>query len=1651
MGGAQSTDTGDGSLWSLDFSNAESYLIEWDIEDLTTAFNLYFYTLGAVPPRRLNREQFSKVFDATKFDGLTMPKFDSFDSADKGTVFALEPLVLLALFCKGEHVDKSSFIFTAFDLNDDKSMSKDEITILVQCVVMALNSYGIVKMELLIADVMKMVDQTFGDAPINPDDALSDQVFQNADKNDDGVIDMDEFADWCATNLYVTTLVEGFDAFRTASYTLAGRPLDAIAVDKPVDVEAATGLVPSPTAKSPKPRVTIKMPNDTNMFRNSSVPDIKSPKTTRGLRKTKSFREQGKSFRNTDNVMDVMFAQMGGAYNSHNEMAKAVSVIAAKYRAHQAFAMVAEMKKNKSKVQDLLADAQNDAERAATEVKSIESQIASPVTSDEKKADLTVELEGKVQHKENMRRKSVQLERELHLHEMAEQAQDEAVEAINDYEQILDEITELAPEDTISSNEQQSVEKVEDQNEKDILDEEEKQNPVRKLSAARKKEMEAVKKTEELGEKAKAAEENASKTTDGLLELQTRLASTRRASVAKSLEDQIAQMTGSIENKRKQSAMLKGYSGLEQQADRVNNEAEKMAKEQAKLKQELAQAKAAQEEAERQNVLRQEERLKNLRPEVRELVRVKEYIEFLQGDVYTKRQESEEFLGKLRENLENLDSELVFGDKPKYQVKMEIMQHQGLVKFEKRKCKDLDETLDLCVSFKTATSKEEAAEAELAPLIEQQAKSTKDDGDAFYVIQEKVTTQVEELRGWHEQRVELAALLKAFKVSETMASVRAKLFSVMAEKREFVDALAAALGAGNSNDDEEVQQLKEAVGQLDSIIEMKHVTLTGMDATRLQTAERFEEMSGRIAVLDDECEDVDTQIFLAQKEPVDKDKDKEKFKQERLKQLKDTLKEKSAETTVLKQKAKPLSHVNNHLTQFYNKPAGRNVVKIARIAPRRPRHPGVVSDECAANGARIASKAAADATQLGVEAQAAAHHSEWLFNSCCTVAGRDVRIVSTKAQIRRRFQLQADITQAGAELVAEANAAIAALGLGVDANMAEPQRLISPRKSGSRPQRAIHGNSEKIPAHKIKRTFAADADDTPINELNVEMSTLKTHYIDIGDRTQDCFKLLKIFQRFDRHRDGSVVVKDLKRMLERGDRDLLDLLQVPTRVLNAGYFRDPIKLLKELFASMVNLEEDSEPVSFALFKQSFENYWLKISRQHSSLVLQATFKCRRAMTTVFLMRQANFRKLLEEKKAEEDAQQKLAAESMQCCERRRAARKELNKRKNQKALEERLIREAEERKAAETQRKQKEMLAKLERRQVEQQKEAERARSAAARTNALERRNSLAKLVQIRQSTEIDQFEEEKVDNFVYEDDEVGGHSIENTGGEVQVSRMPKRKVKADMTEEELLALREARLDRNEQTISLLANLRANSVQPRFKTRKGKEPGQSKNGPDAGTSWLLHMKRHAKCSSSTSIGGSVTELGAQLSVPQIPTAPTGPSMSQTPRHQRSHAQFTIRNRGKSASPRGRNHRNLHSAPPSRQVLPTGQNPFIRQQYPPTIPAPGTHAQSTQSLSLQPKLTRKARPNSAVYSHTKKGYRMKVQGSTQDLGIVQEQGFPPAQNNNAAQYSPGFCDQESLVLPQIPTRRLMKMPSFGQGMAKRPYPLAPPIDAVPLKQ
>jgi len=430
------------------------------------------------------------------------------------------------------------------------------------------------------------------------------------------------------------------------------------------------------------------------------------------------------------------------------------------------------------------------------------------------------------------------------------------------------------------------------------------------------------------------------------------------------------------------------------------------------------------------------------------------------------------------------------------------------------------------------------------------------------------------------------------------------------------------------------------------------------------------------------------------------------------------------------------------------------------------------------------------------------------------------------------------------------------------------------------------------------------------------------------------------------------------------------------------------------------------------------------------------------MTVVFLMRQEKFRRILAEEKARDDAERKLAATKVQTCERARAARKERNRRIYQINLEKRIKQEAEDRKKAEQERKNAEMRAELERRRMAQEKEAERARMAALRASAIQqRRTSLVKIIQERQNAEEEQVEE-KEDEYVYED----------TGddNDVRVSRMPKRKLKSDMTEEERLVLREARLERNEQTMSLLANLRANSVQPRFKTRKGKEPGQSKDGPDAGTSWLLHMKNHAKCSSTMSVAGSVTELGAQLSVPQIPTPPGGPFASQTPRHQRSHAQFSIRsgNRAKSASPRGRNHRNIHSAPASRQVEHIGQNPFLRRGNPPLNLPPGAHAQSTQPISV-PKHMKKVRPSSAVYSHGKAGYRRKMQGSAAQLGVVQEQTSQPMQNNNSYPALAG-ADHQPLILPHIATRTMMRMPSFGHGMAKRPYPVAPPIDALPLK-
>jgi len=629
--------------------------------------------------------------------------------------------------------------------------------------------------------------------------------------------------------------------------------------------------------------------------------------------------------------------------------------------------------------------------------------------------------------------------------------------------------------------------------------------------------------------------------------------------------------------------------------------------------------------------------------------------------------------------------------------------------------------------------------------------------------------------------------------------------------------------------------------------------------------------------------------------------------------------------------------------------------------------------------------------------------------------------VHAAAQTRRRFQLQANAKLWGAEMIAEAGAAVEALGLGIDTNDPLPQRWISPRK-GTRSKGArlsidsLSSEEDEIPAHKIKRQFATDAEDTPLAALNEDLNELQTHYVDVGGLTQQHFKLLKMFQRFDRKRDGTFAIRDLSRMVNRGDKDLLDLLQVPERLKLAGFGQDPESELMQLFSD-VDLEEDEDSMQFVEFQGCFEKYWYNLRMTKAALIIQSMFHTRKAYNFMHAEKTERFRLMTILLKEKRDADRAHAALVIQNSQRLKTAQQKAENRRLElqqgKAIEEQK-QEAIRQKKEEQQRANAILMAQLESRRQEAEKKKVDANKAAM----LARRASINKVVERR--TSIVQASSPTLSS---ESDHPPVEDHLNVDAKIPFGYMPKRKMKVLMSDEEMQALKNARTERNEATIMLLAELRGSNVQPRFRTRPGKEPGQAKGAPDAGTSWLLHMKKHAKNSSTTSIGGSVTELGSELLVPQFPTPPTGPSMSQTPRHRSQKVLGMNSNRAKSVSPRTRNRRNVHSAPPVRQ---DHQNPFLAN--------PSDPPSHTMSRAVFVKagcgVVQGSRPTSAVYSKNE-GRMMKPLKKLPP----REPSPPPGHNNNATE-----DPHEPLILPQIPARRML--PSFGK--IRQPYPSTPPI-------
>jgi hypothetical protein len=127
----------DGS--TLQFANKDIYT-KWHIDHVNNAYKRYQGLNPSNPPVTLKKMQFMEVFNEITEGGvLSLPdQFDMFDTQKQKSVFAAEPFLLLGMLSDGPLKDKIEFCFGQFDFDDSKSMSIDEMKMLISALVRAL-------------------------------------------------------------------------------------------------------------------------------------------------------------------------------------------------------------------------------------------------------------------------------------------------------------------------------------------------------------------------------------------------------------------------------------------------------------------------------------------------------------------------------------------------------------------------------------------------------------------------------------------------------------------------------------------------------------------------------------------------------------------------------------------------------------------------------------------------------------------------------------------------------------------------------------------------------------------------------------------------------------------------------------------------------------------------------------------------------------------------------------------------------------------------------------------------------------------------------------------------------------------------------------------------------------------------------------------------------------------------------------------------------------------------------------------------------------------------------------------------------------------------------------------------------------------------
>jgi Ca2+-binding EF-hand superfamily protein len=157
----------------------------WSIDQSLDIFNEYErgkYDMG------VTKEEFGAIMTTGVKgldEGLVRELYALFDPDSSGVLHMMELMSALAIEARDSIVAKVDFLFKLYDFDRGGNMSYDELTILLNCVLM-----GIIKIT--------------GKGRV-PEDAemeiLTDEVFLEAYKGNAGAISREEFHEWCQSLL----------------------------------------------------------------------------------------------------------------------------------------------------------------------------------------------------------------------------------------------------------------------------------------------------------------------------------------------------------------------------------------------------------------------------------------------------------------------------------------------------------------------------------------------------------------------------------------------------------------------------------------------------------------------------------------------------------------------------------------------------------------------------------------------------------------------------------------------------------------------------------------------------------------------------------------------------------------------------------------------------------------------------------------------------------------------------------------------------------------------------------------------------------------------------------------------------------------------------------------------------------------------------------------------------------------------------------------------------------------------------------------------------------------------------------------------------------------------------------------------------------